>query len=478
MCRGGRESRSCRAGGRWQRGAAAAVRRRRRGDARGRLRLQRHIDRASTPGWRARPAAVARAAPSARLGVPRRAQLIASPSCHAAPGGGSRGGELAGPGLRLPVHEGLTGGRRPGWGDLQTGARCWASGAGRVLSRRRSCSSRGVFWDPPLRQHLRRQGPGGRRHDGRQIERAAAGRAHAARRDDLLRHRGRGDMAAGTWRAGDPASISAGCCSAHCCGSRRPRRRRPEGALTLFAQRRRTALLPSPPACGGSEPGPPPSRGAVLARWRRVIGGRSRQARLYHRHTRLQRPPHAPELQLHLADEIPDLAAHREALGESAGSASGPSPVREAGCARYLLAHTGEVAGKRVLDVARQRPVGLAAPSGRGASCGQRHDTLRRRSQPQRDATGWRWSHARGPARRPAAGWSTGSPRRRHDTNSPSPTGSTPGWGGAARGSACEWGTRADYLPKVGLRPLAEYGGHHARARGPGVKRTGVWTLA
>lgn len=71
--------------------------------------------------------------------------------------------------------------------------------------------------------------------------------------------------------------------------------------------------------------------------------------------TRLQSPPHAPELRLHLADEVtPIWRMTEEALGELGL----PPPfwafawAGGQALARYLLDHPGEVAGKRVVDVA------------------------------------------------------------------------------------------------------------------------------
>ena len=71
--------------------------------------------------------------------------------------------------------------------------------------------------------------------------------------------------------------------------------------------------------------------------------------------TRLQRPPHAPELQLHLADEVTPLwRLTEEALGELGL----PPPfwafawAGGQALARYLLDHPHEVAGKRVVDFA------------------------------------------------------------------------------------------------------------------------------
>ena len=71
--------------------------------------------------------------------------------------------------------------------------------------------------------------------------------------------------------------------------------------------------------------------------------------------TRLQRPPHAPEVQLHLADEVtPIWRMTEEALGELGL----PPPfwafawAGGQALARYLLDHPQEVAGRRMLDFA------------------------------------------------------------------------------------------------------------------------------
>ena len=71
--------------------------------------------------------------------------------------------------------------------------------------------------------------------------------------------------------------------------------------------------------------------------------------------TRLQRPPHAPETVLHLADEItPIWRMTEEALGEMGV----PPPfwafawAGGQGVARYVLDHPEDVVGKRVLDLA------------------------------------------------------------------------------------------------------------------------------
>ena len=71
--------------------------------------------------------------------------------------------------------------------------------------------------------------------------------------------------------------------------------------------------------------------------------------------TRLQQPPHAPELSLHLADEItPIWRMTEEALGEM-GLAPPFWAFAWAGgqaIARYLLDHPGAVAGRSVVDFA------------------------------------------------------------------------------------------------------------------------------
>src|SRR5258706_1288701 len=81
--------------------------------------------------------------------------------------------------------------------------------------------------------------------------------------------------------------------------------------------------------------------------------------------TRLQRPPHTPEIALHLADEItPIWKLTEEALAEIGL----PPPfwafawAGGQALARYLLDHPGVVAGKRVLDFASGSGiVGIAA---------------------------------------------------------------------------------------------------------------------
>jgi predicted nicotinamide N-methyase len=87
--------------------------------------------------------------------------------------------------------------------------------------------------------------------------------------------------------------------------------------------------------------------------------------------TRLQRPPHAPEIQLHLADEVtPIWRMTEEALGELGL----PPPfwafawAGGQALARYLLDHPQEVAGKRVLDFATGSGLVAIAAMKAGAS--------------------------------------------------------------------------------------------------------------
>lgn len=81
----------------------------------------------------------------------------------------------------------------------------------------------------------------------------------------------------------------------------------------------------------------------------------SDRADFIRRHTRLQRPPHAPELQLWLADEITPIWRQTE---EELAAEGVPPPfwafawAGGQALARYLLDHPDEVRGKRVLDFA------------------------------------------------------------------------------------------------------------------------------
>ncbi len=89
-------------------------------------------------------------------------------------------------------------------------------------------------------------------------------------------------------------------------------------------------------------------------------------------HTRLQRPPHAPELQLHLADEVTPLwRLTEEALGELGL----PPPfwafawAGGQALARYLLDTPEEVAGRAVLDFASGSGLVAIAAMRAGAAC-------------------------------------------------------------------------------------------------------------
>jgi predicted nicotinamide N-methyase len=81
--------------------------------------------------------------------------------------------------------------------------------------------------------------------------------------------------------------------------------------------------------------------------------------------TRLQRPPHTPEIALHLADEMTPIWRMTE---EELGRIGLPPPfwafawAGGQALARYLMDHPHEVAGKRVLDFASGSGlVGIAA---------------------------------------------------------------------------------------------------------------------
>lgn len=72
-------------------------------------------------------------------------------------------------------------------------------------------------------------------------------------------------------------------------------------------------------------------------------------------HTRLQRPPHCPEIALHLADEVTPLWRMTE---EALGELGLPPPfwafawAGGQALARYLLDHPEETAGRTVIDFA------------------------------------------------------------------------------------------------------------------------------
>ncbi|HEX7758221.1 MAG TPA: methyltransferase [Caulobacteraceae bacterium] len=88
--------------------------------------------------------------------------------------------------------------------------------------------------------------------------------------------------------------------------------------------------------------------------------------------TRLQAPPHAPELELYLADEITPIWRLTEEALEEIGLPPPFWAFAWAGgqaLARYVLDHPGVVAGKRVVDFAAGSGiVGIAAMKAGAAS--------------------------------------------------------------------------------------------------------------
>ena len=96
------------------------------------------------------------------------------------------------------------------------------------------------------------------------------------------------------------------------------------------------------------------------------------RARFIRDNTRLQAPPHAPEIQLYLADEITPIWKLTE---EELGEMGLPPPfwafawAGGQALARYILDHRAIVAGKRVLDLASGS--GLVAIAARLAGAGE-----------------------------------------------------------------------------------------------------------
>jgi len=87
--------------------------------------------------------------------------------------------------------------------------------------------------------------------------------------------------------------------------------------------------------------------------------------------TRLQRPPHAPELQLWLADEVTPLWKKTEEELDELGLPPPFWAFAWAGgqaIARYLLDNPAEVRGKRVLDFATGSGIGAIAAAKAGAA--------------------------------------------------------------------------------------------------------------
>lgn len=88
-------------------------------------------------------------------------------------------------------------------------------------------------------------------------------------------------------------------------------------------------------------------------------------------HTRLQRPPHAPELQLHLATEIEPIWRSTEQALQQQGIDPPFWAFAWAGgqaLARYLLDHPDEVRGRRALDFATGSGLVAIAAARAGAS--------------------------------------------------------------------------------------------------------------
>jgi predicted nicotinamide N-methyase len=86
-------------------------------------------------------------------------------------------------------------------------------------------------------------------------------------------------------------------------------------------------------------------------------------------HTRLQPPPHTPELALHLADEITPIWRMTEEALEEIGLPPPFWAFAWAGgqaLARYILDAPETVAGLRVVDFARGRASSPSPPHGPG----------------------------------------------------------------------------------------------------------------
>lgn len=87
-------------------------------------------------------------------------------------------------------------------------------------------------------------------------------------------------------------------------------------------------------------------------------------------HTRLQSPPHTPELRLHLADEITPIWRMTEEALQEIGLPPPFWAFAWAGgqaLARYLLDHPGEVAGRTVVDFASGSGIVAVAAARAGA---------------------------------------------------------------------------------------------------------------
>jgi predicted nicotinamide N-methyase len=203
--------------------------------------------------------------------------------------------------------------------------------------------------------------------------------------------------------------------------------------------------------------------------------------------TRLQRPPHTPEIQLHLADEItPIWRMTEEALGEMGV----PPPfwafawAGGQALARYVLDHPGAVRGKRAIDFAAGSGlVGIAAMTA-GAShvlCADIDDFCAAAIALNAEANGVALDFtSRNLLEAPAphadvilAG----------DISYENPlAGRVRAWlaEAHARGATVLMGDpRRTYFATEGLTPLAEYQVQTTRElEDVAVKRTGVWTFA
>jgi predicted nicotinamide N-methyase len=205
------------------------------------------------------------------------------------------------------------------------------------------------------------------------------------------------------------------------------------------------------------------------------------------RHTRLQRPPHAPELQLHLADEIEPVWRMSE---EALGGLGVPPPfwafawAGGQALARYLLDHPHEVAGKRVLDVAAGSGLVAIAAMKAGAMAATAND-LDPYCPPaialNAEANGVEVAFLEGDllGAPPPGGFDLITAG---DVCYEKPfTDKIMPWLEAARAA----GTRVligdpgrSYFPKTGLRRLADYQVETTRElEDAAVKRTGVWTF-
>ncbi len=88
-------------------------------------------------------------------------------------------------------------------------------------------------------------------------------------------------------------------------------------------------------------------------------------------HTRLQRPPHVPEIRLHLATQIEPIWRQTEEELQQRGLDPPFWAFAWAGgqaLARYLLDHPGEAAGRRVLDLATGSGIVAIAAAKAGAA--------------------------------------------------------------------------------------------------------------